>query len=75
VNATNHVGLCFPLAFNLFNGVSFESVVDGGNVFSSEPRLQAPDGRYARLVVGVGVTDDFQSIVSTFRNQFDVVCG
>ena len=51
------VGLGLPLVFTPFSGVSFEDVVDGGNVFPLIPRLPTLDGRDGGLTMGAGVTD------------------
>ena len=59
VSPTVDVSLCLPLVFTPFNSVSFEGVVDGGNVFPLEPRLPTLDGRDGGLTMGAWVTDKF----------------
>ena len=59
VNPTIDADLRFPLVFTPFNGVSFEGVVDGENVFPLEPRLLTLDGRDGGLTMGATVADKF----------------
>ena len=56
-NPTIDVGLGFLLVSTPFGGVSFEGVVDGGNVFPLVPRLPTLDGRDGGLTMGAGVTE------------------
>lgn len=56
---TIDAGLCLPLAFTPFSGVSFEGVMDGENVFPLEPRLPTLDGRDGGLTTGVRGADKF----------------
>ena len=59
VSPTIDAGLSLPLAFTPFNGVSFEGVVDGENVFPLELKLPTLDGRDGGLIMGVRVADKF----------------
>ena len=59
VNPAIDAGLCLPLVFTPFNGVSFEGVVGGENMFPLEPRLPTLAGRDGGLTMGAKVTDKF----------------
>lgn len=56
---TIDAGLCLPLVFTPFNGVSFEGVVDDESVFPLEPGLPTLDGRDGGLTMGAVVTEKF----------------
>ena len=59
VGPTIDADLRLPLVFTPFNGVSFEGVVDGENVFPLELRLLTLDGRDGGLTIGAGVAEKF----------------